>query len=155
MEIQPVFKVLPGAMRWFNLRHSLPKTLFPSILLLAGLRKPSFDKPRTIFTFSVSEDLARLWHHFASKILQKDEWHLVISDWSGEMRRNLFPGADIVPFINFAHGTKIDIFAKRFIQSEVIFLCDDDRYLVKDISGAVDRFNNPQVGAVSLRPRNC
>ena len=150
--ILPLYVSVPKALRRFKLL-SLPKTLLSTLTVFLGARK-SKSQRNTIFTFSISEDYARVWHHFAVKNLPEGEWNIVIVDCAGDMDKTRFAGAEVVTFANLAHGAKIDVFLKKYLRSEIVFLCDDDKYILSDLSAAVHELDDPHVAAVSLAPRD-
>src|SRR3989344_8422832 len=109
----PFYVSVPRALRSFKLR-SLPKTLFSTFAVISGLKKKLFAK-NVVLTFSISPDYARVWYFFARKNLPN--WSIVIVDCAGTMQQEDFPGAEVVKFANLAHGTKIDIFLKKYLHS--------------------------------------
>lgn len=141
------------AIRWFNFCRSLPKTASSAAAVVLGLKKSkNWNKP-TALIFSISEDYARLWHHFAKKHLPSDQWHILIVDSSGEMKKGNFNGAEIVKYTNFPHGRKMDIIIKKFVRSDIIFLSDDDKYITFNPSEELRILNNPAIAAISFAPR--
>lgn len=141
-------------MRRFNLKKSFPRTLLSTLAVVLGLKKSKTQKRFTVFTFSISEDYARLWLYFAKKYLPEERWHFLIIDGSGEMQEKNLPGAEIIKFANLYHGLKIDIFIKKFIGSEIALLSDDDKYIISDLSEPLKELGKENAAAVSLCPRN-
>src|SRR3989344_3003106 len=138
----PLYKSVPKALKRFNYFHNLPRTIFSYMMVVLGLKRIKSDKKYTAITFSISEDYARVWLFFAKKFLPSDQWNFIIVDCSGDMRAQLFYGAKIIKYLNLPHGKKIDMFLRKIIDSEIIFLCDDDRYLIHDIFNAINDLKN-------------
>ncbi len=149
----PLYTAAPKALRWFNMFQSLPKTLWSTLALRAGLKQSKAKKPYTVFTFTTSERFARVWHHFMRAFLPADQWHIIIGDSSGDIRPELFPGAEVIKIYNFTHGKKIDLFLHHVITSPIVFLCDDDVYLSRTLTPALEELRQPNIPVVSLRPR--
>ena len=150
--MMPIYVSAPRAVRRFALQ-SLPRTAFSTLLVLAGLKKSRSSK-KVALTFSISEDYARLWHYFAHKNLPQSEWDIVIVDCAGSMNPQYFEDAEIIKFANRAHGKKIDTFLYKYLKSSIVFLCDDDKYIISDVSPAVHELEKPKIAAVSLSPRD-
>lgn len=150
--VRPFWQLAPAANRRFSLFYSLPRTLWSSFFLYCGLKKIKSAGKTTVMTFSISEDYARLWYHFIRKHLNSEAWHFLIVDCAGDFNPKLFPKAQVVRFLNIGHGRKIDFFLKR-IDSEIIFLCDDDKYLIDDISEELQLLEEDKAAVVSLAPR--
>jgi hypothetical protein len=147
-------KLVSDSLRRFNYFHSLPRTLFSYLTLVLGLRRqPKSDRAMAI-TFSVSEDYARVWLYFARKNLPPAKWDVLVVDCSGDMAAGKLPQAHLIRFPNISHGEKIDFFLNKFISSDLVFIWDDDKYLIKDISSLLPMFENPKLAAISLCPRN-
>lgn len=152
--MKPLYKSVPLAMRWFNFRHSFPKTFVSTLLIKSGLKKSGQNKEFLAFTFSISEEYARLWLHFAKKNLPADKWGFLIIDCAGNMKKSNFPGAELIKMMNLPHGKKIDLILRKYTKAKVIFLSDDDKYLVSGIDEVTQELNNPKIAAISLSPRN-
>lgn len=149
----PLWDAMPEAIRRFNARESLPRTAWPFVRLLLGLeRLPDRERP-VVLTFSVFEDFARVWHRFVVAAT-KGKWQVVIGDSSGAMDPAKFPGARLVRVPNrLYHGRKIDLFLRRVISGQPVFLCDDDMYPLFDPTPHLARLAPKEVAAVSLWPR--
>lgn len=148
----PLYVSVPKALRNFKLR-SMPRTALSTIAVLSGVKKSGSDK-NVALTFSISEDYARVWLHFAKKNLPGNAWDFVIVDCAGDMDPKKFHGADLVKFANISHGKKIDVFLYKYLKAPIVFLCDDDKYILSDLAPAVHELDNPRVAAVSLSPRD-
>ncbi len=105
-----------------------------------------------MLTFSISPDYARVWHWFAQRYLPS--WNKVIVDCAGTLQPERVPGASVVRFANLAHGKKIDVFLTNYLNAEIVFLCDDDKYIVADLTDAVHDVERPTTAAISLAPRD-
>lgn len=153
--LSPLWVTVPKAIKWFNWYYSLPRTWLSSMAILMGLRRMEIPQQKIVMTCSVSEDYARLWVHFAS-ILSNTGWKLVVVDSAGDMNASKLPGAELIRFLNLYHGRKVDILLKKTITSPIVFLCDDDKFILSDpmcnpnINSALE---NPQTAAISLCPR--
>ena len=153
MEHTPLYKAVPRALKRFNYSYNLPRTLLSSILVWLGLRRSKNTKPYTAITFSISEDYARMWLHFARKNLDTEKWQFIIVDCAGDMRRSKLRGANVIKYLNLPHGKKIDMFLRKVINTDVVFLCDDDRYIVRDVAQAIPQLQQDRTALVSLAPR--
>jgi hypothetical protein len=153
--LPPLWITVPKALRWFNWRYSLPRTWLSSIKILMGLKKVQASSGKVVITCSISEDYARLWVYFAST-LKHSGWKVVVVDSAGDMTLSKLGDVELIRFANLYHGRKVDVMIKTTITSPIIFLCDDDKFILSDptdnpiISSALQ---NPQVAAVSLSPR--
>jgi len=151
--VEPLWITVPKAMKWFNWQESLPKVALKSLGIISGISKVgNSDKP-AIITSSISEDYARVWLFFAQKHLGNKDWDFIIIDSSGSMEPSRLPGSNILQFVNLYHGQKVDVVLRKVIQSENIFLCDDDKYVVQDVSEELNLLNLQDVAVVSLSPR--
>lgn len=150
---QPLWIATVKAIRWFNYWYSLPKVGLASLKILAGFTKIGDPAKPIVMTCSISEDYARLWLYFAQKSLGHDAWEFLIVDSAGDMDMSMFKGCRVIRFLNLYHGQKVDILLRKLIQSERIFLCDDDKYIVKDVSPHLENLNAPETPVVSLSPR--
>lgn len=91
-----------------------------------------------------------MWFYFFSKYLGLKNWHCVIVDCFGNFNPTNFPGAEVVPFVNLHHGPKIDIFLEKFLTADLIFLCDDDKYIINSLDQAQNLLQDSLTAAVSL-----
>ena len=135
--------------RLFKLRYSLPRTTWQTLALLSGLKAGKDDR-LTAVTCSISQDFVRLWLYFAKSFLNKEKWRYIILDSSGDINPQTVPDAEVIRIYNMRHGAKIDIAILRIIRSKLVFLCDDDKYLITDPASAFNHFTDPTVAAVSL-----
>ncbi|MGQ4648735.1 hypothetical protein [Lyngbya aestuarii] len=152
---EPLWIAVPKSLKWFNWQYSMPRILLPSLKAVSGLIKAGSSTKPLIMTCSISEDYARLWLHFALKFLGQYNCDFLIIDSSGSMEHSKFDGCQLIPFINCYHGLKLDLIIKKNIISEVIFICDDDKYIVNtEVISYLKYLDNPQNAAVSLSPRS-
>lgn len=152
--VKPIWEVAPKAVRWFNWRYSLPKVALPSVPVLLGLKQIGRPDRPLALTCSISEDYARLWLYFARKALDARQWDFLVIDSAGEMDPAKFEGAQVVRFLNLYHGVKVDLLLRKMIAAELVFLCDDDMYLLKDLSKMLSYLDDPKTPIVSLFPRD-
>jgi len=150
----PLWQMLPKAIRWFNYQYSLPRVAWESMKIFAGLTRYGEDSLPLIMTTSISEDYARLWLYFAQKHLRAQEWQFLIVDSAGDMDVSKFKGCQVIRFLNVYHGQKVDLLLRKLITSNTVFLCDDDRYLVSEISEYFQYLEDTDTPIVSLAPRN-
>ena len=151
---KPLWTMASDAARWFTWQYSLPKVAWASLKTGAGfVRVGSQGKP-TAMVFSISEDYARVWLYFARKFLERDQWHFLIVDSSGELDPAKLEDCQTLRFLNIYHGRKIDIFLRKVLQSDTVFLCDDDQYVVADMTEHLSTLEKPTTPVVSLRPRS-
>jgi hypothetical protein len=152
--IRPVWETIPRAIRWFNYSYSLPRVWLSSCRVMLGCRRVgTSDKPLAI-TGSISEDYARLWLFFAQRSLNPRQWDFLIIDSAGDMDPRKFQGCRVVRFLNLYHGRKIDLLLRRLLRAEIVFLCDDDKYILQDVTPLVAHLDDPQTPVVSLSPRS-
>ncbi len=153
--LPPLWVTVPKALKWFNWRYSLPRTWLSTIRIVMGLKRVQASWGKIAITCSVSEDYARLWLYFAS-ILKCNGWKLVVVDSAGDMSPHKLGDVELIRFLNLYHGRKLDVLLKTIIVQPVIFLCDDDKFILSDpmcsptISSALE---HPRVAAISLCPR--
>lgn len=150
----PLWITTPKAIRWFNYCYSLPKVCWPSLRILAGRRKIGEAGRPLALTCSISEDYARLWLYFAQKALPSDRWDFLIVDSVGDMDPAKFEGCHVIRFLNVYHGKKVDLLLRKALQADIIFLCDDDKYILRDAAETFDAFQTPNTPVISLSPRN-
>ena len=153
--LPPLWVRVPKSIRWFNWCYSLPRTWLSTVKILTGLKKVQAHQEKIAMTCSVSEDYARLWLYFAST-LKYSGWKLVVVDSAGDMNPYKLDDAELIRFLNLYHGRKVDVLLRTTIISPIVFLCDDDKFILSDpmssltISSALE---DPQVAAISLCPR--
>ena len=153
LEAIPLWKSVPAALRRFFLFKSLPRTLFSTCWIMFGMHSRIGIPERPIaVTFSISEDQALLWFRLARAALG-ERFDFAIFDSAGDFDPVLFPGARVVRLANFYHGTKIDIAIRHVLGAETVFLCDDDKYPLTDLSSELSMLRDPGTAAVSLCPR--
>lgn len=152
--MKPIWEVAPKAVRWFNWQYSLPRVMLPGIYTAFGLKRIGDPERPIALTCSISEDYARLWLYFARKSLDPHKWDFLIIDSAGEMDPAKFQGGQVIRFFNIAHGLKVDFFLRKILKAELVFLCDDDMYLLKDVAKPLAYLENPDTPIVSLFPRN-
>lgn len=150
---QPIWIATPKAIRWFNYCYSLPKVWWSSIKILAGMHTVGQIEKPLVMTCSISEDYARVWLYFAQKSLPREKWDFLIVDSSGAMDVMKFPGCCVIRFVNVYHGKKVDWLLRKLLQAENIFLCDDDKYILHDVSKQLEFLQDPQSPVISLSPR--
>jgi hypothetical protein len=101
--------------------------------------------------------LLGLWQRFAAACTYDLHPLILIGDSSGTLKPAQFSGGTVVRHhFNRTHGEKIDFFLHNYVTSDYVLLCDDDILLVdpEGIEWAIARLeSNPQVAAVSLKPR--
>lgn len=115
----------------------------------------------TVITFSIFPELTRIWYYFAEKVLARLSGkglsaRLLIVDCSGALSRSDFPHAAVERFINATHPCKLDIFFRRYIESAVVLVSDDDCFLLEGavFSEAVeDMLASQELAAWSFFPR--
>jgi hypothetical protein len=149
----PVWETIPKAVRWFNYAYSLPKVLLSSSKVMLGLTHVGKTNKPLVVTSSIAEDFARLWLHFAQKTLDPRQWDFLIIDSAGSMDTAKFPGCAVIRFVNVYHGQKIDIILRRAVSAEIVFLCDDDKYIIRDVMPFIPYLDHPLTPVVSLSPR--
>ena len=154
--VKPLWITASRAMRRFNWCASLPKVSLSSLLVMTGWRVVGDSDKLTTLTCSISEDYARLWLYFARRVLHPDRWQCLIVDSSGDMDVRKLEGASLVRFVNWPHGRKCDLIMRHVIGSEVIFICDDDKYILADPTSHQEvclGLQTPEVAAISFSPR--
>jgi hypothetical protein len=152
--IRPLGEALTRAIRWFNYSYSLPKTWLSSCKVMLGFKRVGTSAKPLVITSSISEDYARLWLFFAQHALDPRQWDFLIIDSAGDMDSRKFQGCEVVRFLNIYHGRKIDILLRRLLRAEIVFLCDDDKYILQDVMPFVANLDDPQTPVVSLSPRS-
>ncbi|MCP4400621.1 MAG: hypothetical protein GY801_25390 [bacterium] len=152
--VEPLWTAGVRAMKWFNWQYSLPKVTFSSLKVLGGVTKFGSPEKPTVMAFSLSQDYARLWLHFAQKYLGCGQWDFLIVDCSGDIDASKLEHARVIRFLNLYHGKKIDVFIRKVIRSDIFFQCDDDRFLVKNVEDELQYLQDQNTPVVSLRPRS-
>jgi hypothetical protein len=152
--IRPVWETKPKAIRWFNYSYSLPRVWLSSCKIMLGVKRIGTPERPLVITSSISEDYARLWLYFAQHALDPRQWDFLIIDSAGDMNSRKFPGCRVVRFLNLYHGRKIDILLRHLLRAEIVFLCDDDKYILQDVTPFVAHLADPRTPVVSLSPRS-
>lgn len=132
MKKTPLWIAAPRAFFYFNFFKSFPHTILPSMRLFFKRSLGGSAARPAILLFSISEDHVRMWYFFAKKHFDFKKWRLIIVDSAGVIDPAYFPDAEVFRFLNLYHGRKIDFFIKR-IPSEVVLVCDDDKYFMRSI----------------------
>jgi hypothetical protein len=149
----PVWEAVPRAIGWFNYGYSLPKTWFSTCKIMLGFRKVGISEKPLVVTSSISEDYARLWLFFAQQALDPRQWDFLIVDSAGDMDPRKFQGCGVVRLFNLYHGRKLDILLRHLLRAEIVFLCDDDKYILQDVMPFVAHLDDARTPIVSLSPR--
>jgi len=152
-DVRPLWETTPRAIRWFNYGYSLPKVWRSSCKIMLGLKQIGTPEKPLVITSSISEDYARLWLFFAQQALDPRQWDFLIVDSAGDMDSRKFQSCQVVRFLNLYHGRKIDILLRRLLRAEIVFLCDDDKYILQDVMPFVAHLDDPRTPVVSLSPR--
>ncbi len=146
-------QIIPSSIRWFSVSR-IPRTLASTVLLFLAIKKINLKADKVAVAFSISEKQARLWLYFCQKFLPNNQWDFLIVDCAGDMNPENFQGAQVVRFLNFSHGFKIDFFLRRILKHKLVFIGDDDKYLISEINQCVDQFSKDEKAAVvSFCPR--
>ena len=90
---------------------------------------------------------------FAQKVLSPQQWYFLVVDSTGDMRPEQFPQCAVIRFLNLYHGQKVDILLRRLVRAKIVFLCDDDKYILLDVMPFATGLNELQTPVVSLSPR--
>lgn len=96
-----------------------------------------------------------VWHHFARRSVG-DGADIVIFDCTGTLDPRDFPGALVLPFLNFYAATKGNVFIRSIARNRrIAWLCDDDMFLMSDECLTIlnREFAVPKTASVSFRPR--
>lgn len=128
---------------WPTLKYSLTRPALP----------PS-EKP-VLCTMNILPSLMTVWYHFARKYIG-DGADIVIFDCSGKLDPAEFPGARVLPFLNFYAATKCEECIRHMARRRrLVWLCDDDMFpLSAECLTALQReFAVPKTASVSFRPR--
>lgn len=113
-------------------------------------------KRTTLFTCSIYPDLTRVWYHFARRYTDSSHLRYVIYDCGSKLEAEHFPDALIVRYRNLDHGRKIDDCVRKVVDTPLMFLSDDDAFLLSDraeplAAGAL--LDDERAAAVSFKPR--
>ncbi len=151
--VKPLWKTMPLAIKKFNLSYSLPNNLLPALPIMAGFRKNKDNGKPTVLICSISEDYVKLWLYFASKFLNNKDWNFLVVDGAGDIDSKILNNdlsVKVIKFLNIYHGQKVDIVLRKIINSNLVFLCDDDKYIISDINPALNLLSDDKIKAVSL-----
>ena len=151
---RPARDTIPRAIRWFSYSYSLPKTWLSTCKVMLGFKKVGTSEKPLVVTSSISEDYARLWLFFAQQALDPRRWDFLTIDSAGDMDSRKFQGCTVVRFLNLYQGRKTDLLLRRLFRAEIVFLCDDDNYILQDVMPFAARLDGPQTPVVSLSPRS-
>lgn len=126
---------------------------------------PSFSFPETfpnqidVLTFSVVPSLTLIWLMFIKRMCLSVPLKVYIGDCSGGIKpkvKKSYERLDIIPYINDAHGQKLDLFIKRYCRAEYVLVSDDDVFFLSDTPlawGLVEMQADPNLAVVSFVPR--
>ncbi len=114
-----------------------------------------------VLTFSVVPWLTALWGRSLQAALSAKGHRLLVGDCSGGFRGGWLPFVDrgpirVLPCLNHHHGEKLDLFVSKVCSSELVMVCDDDIFWLRDepLTWALERFaQDPTLAVVSLAPR--
>lgn len=142
------------AVRWFQWRYSMPKVAMSTLRGIFGWQRiGTSDKP-LVMTCSISEDYARAWLFFLRQRLAEKDWDVMILDSAGDMNTAKLKGSSVIRLFNWHHGVKIDMALRKMIQTDTVFLCDDDMYLMKNLTTPLELLQESHTPIVSLFPRD-
>lgn len=113
-------------------------------------------KRTTVFTCSIYPDLTRVWYHFVRRHTDPAEVETVIFDCGSRLRSEHFPGARIVRHANTEHGKKIDACVRSHAATPLVFLTDDDSFLLgSDAEPMAARalLDDDRAATLSFKPR--
>jgi hypothetical protein len=113
-------------------------------------------KRTTLFTCSIYPDLTRVWYHFARRYTDEAKVTMLIYDCGGQLRREYFPGATIFRHRNTDHGTKIDHCLRDHAATPLLFLSDDDCFILDreaEPLAAERLLGHERAAALSFKPR--
>jgi hypothetical protein len=113
-------------------------------------------KRTTLFTCSIYPDLTRVWYHFIRRYTDSSEVAPIVYDCGSRLRQGHFPGARIIRHSNVDHGRKIDHCVRRLVETPLLFLTDDDTFLLSERAepeAAEALFSDDRAAALSYKPR--
>ncbi|MFH0851134.1 MAG: hypothetical protein V1876_00085 [Candidatus Peregrinibacteria bacterium] len=131
------------------------RTLLPTLRYY--LTRPAFppDEKPALCTMNILPPMMTVWYHFAKKNIG-DGADIVIFDCSGTLDPKEFPGARVLPFLNFYAATKGNEFIRSIARHRrIVWICDDDMFLMSNECLPILRreFAVPGTASVSFRPR--
>lgn len=112
-----------------------------------------------VLTFSVVPSLTLIWLAFIKRIHLSTPLKVYIGDCSGGIKskaKKSYGGLNIVPYINDAHGQKLDLFIRRYCHAEYILVSDDDVFFLSDaplVWGLAQMRADPNLAVISFVPR--
>ncbi len=113
-------------------------------------------KRTTLFTCSIYPDLTRVWYHFAWRYMDSSHVQYVIYDCGSRLQKEYFPDALIVRYPNVDHGRKIDDCVRKVIDTPLMFLSDDDSFILSDQTEPVAAralLDDEMAAALTFKPR--
>ncbi|MEW6213291.1 MAG: hypothetical protein AB1631_33650 [Acidobacteriota bacterium] len=113
-------------------------------------------KRTTLFTCSIYPDLTRVWYHFARRYTDASCVQYVIYDCGSRLRKEYFPDVLIVRYPNVDHGRKIDDCVRKVVDTPLMFLSDDDAFILSDQAepmAARALLDDGKAAALSFKPR--
>ena len=149
--LDPLWKTFPKMVKFFDIKYSLRRN-FLSSLFLFFKQIDCFNK-NTVIICSISKDYVELWLLFARRFLDENNWNFIVIDGIGDIDIPKFPNVQVIKFLNIYHGKKLDFILKRIINYKILFICDDDEYLISDLSLPINQLDNDNVPVISLRHR--
>ena len=97
-----------------------------------------------------------MWYHFVQRYTDRSLVAVVIYDCGSGLRDQDFPGAHIIRHRNVDHGRKIDHCVHKTVKTPLLFLSDDDSFLVSSEAeplAADALLSEPNAAAFSFHPR--
>lgn len=139
---------------------ALSRCLFGTLRLRATPRswsKPSFHQVDCL-TFSIVPGMTAIWVAFIQRAISSSTKRVIVGDCSGGFHHAKRPGvgATVLPFLNYNHGDKLDIFMQKVCQAEYVIISDDDVFWLDNIpwNWVADRFAaSKKLAIASLVPR--
>jgi len=130
-------------------------------VLFKGPAKPKKKPLITVITFSIYPELTRIWYYFMDSTLsflkaKNIDAEMLVVDCAGGLDKNQLPNALVERFVNERHSRKLDFFIKRYFDSKLVLITDDDCFMLEpgSIMAAVDALlNEEKLAAYSLFPR--
>jgi hypothetical protein len=100
--------------------------------------------------------LTRVWHHFARRYTDPSSVDIVIYDCGSRLHDKHFSNALIKRHPNVDHGRKIDHCIGRIIKTPLVFLSDDDSFILNDETepfAAHALLSEAKAAVLSYKPR--
>lgn len=118
----------------------------------------SADSIVECITFSVIPRLTSLWAVFMKYAMSNNGSRVVVGDCSGGFRPlGKMGSVQVIPFLNYQHGKKLDLFLKLVCVSEYVIISDDDVFWLDEepLNWALRQFvKDSSVAVISLFPRD-